>query len=132
MEAGQGRTALVLGELGTIARRAGQILQGGPAGAVGSPAGERLTRLGELAWQAQERLAELELSTPELDALLEQGRRAGALGGKLSGAGGGGAFYLIFAEPQAALSAADLLRSFAIGGIPGAAEMIRALVWRHG
>ncbi len=125
MEAGQGREARLLGELGGIARSASQILQGGP----GRPASEGLARLGELAWQAQERLAELELSTPELDALLEAGRRAGALGGKLSGAGGGGAFYLLFEEPQAALSAAGLLRSAFESGIPGAAGSIRALIW---
>jgi mevalonate kinase len=127
MDAGRRRTALLLGELGSIARRAGEILEGGPD----SPAVERLALLGALAWQAQERLAELELSTPELDALLEQGRRAGALGGKLSGAGGGGAFYLIFAEPQAALSAAGLLRTAVKSGMPGAAETIRALCYRE-
>ena len=126
MDAGRLRTALLLGELGTIARRAGEILKGGSA----SPAGEQLALLGELAWRAQQRLAELELSTPELDALLERGRSAGALGGKLSGAGGGGAFYLIFAGAPAALSAADLLRTFAKGAMPEAAQTIRALLWR--
>jgi mevalonate kinase len=125
MEAGQRRTARLLGELGDIARRSGELLEDGPQG----PAGERLALLGELAWQAQERLAALKLSTPELDALLEQGRRAGALGGKLSGAGGGGAFYLIFAEPQAALAAAGLLRAAAGSRMPAAAETIRALLW---
>jgi mevalonate kinase len=126
MEAGQGRTARLLGELGGIARSAGQILEGGPD----RPGSEGLARLGELAWQAQERLAELELSTPELDALLEAGRRAGAVGGKLSGAGGGGAFYLLFDEPQAARSAAGLLRAAFESGMPGAAQTIRARIWQ--
>ena len=126
MEAGRRRTAHLLGELGSIARRAWEILEASPD----SPAGEGLALLGALAWQAQERLAELDLSTPELDGLLEQGRRAGALGGKLSGAGGGGAFFLIFAEPQAALSAAAQLRTAVKSGMPGAAETIRAILWR--
>ena len=127
MEAGQGRAARLLGELGGIARSAGQILEGGPD----RPGSEGLARLGELAWQTQERLAELELSTPELDALLEAGRRAGALGGKLSGAGGGGAFFLLFAEPQAARSAVGLLRTAFESGMPGAAQTIRARIWRN-
>ncbi|WP_018525812.1 mevalonate kinase [Alkalispirochaeta alkalica] len=50
---------------------------------------------GQAAEEAQEALRSLDLSTPELDHLLREGRRAGALGGKLSGAGGGGAFFLV-------------------------------------
>jgi D-glycero-alpha-D-manno-heptose-7-phosphate kinase len=40
-----------------------------------------------------------QVSTPEIDALYEKARRAGALGGKLIGAGGGG-FLLLFAAPE--------------------------------
>jgi mevalonate kinase len=119
MRAGERGTVRLVGELGDIARRSAELLAGGRDG----PAGGRLAELGGLAWQAQERLAALELSTPELDALLAAGRLTGALGGKLSGAGGGGAFFMIFADPQAALSAAGTLQA--------ACASIRALLWRE-
>lgn len=54
-------------------------------------------KMGALANAAHERLQSLSLSTPELDALLTRGRACGATGGKLSGAGGGGA-YILFAK----------------------------------
>jgi len=47
-----------------------------------------------LANQAQSVLSSLNLSTKELDSLLAQAKGMGALGGKLSGGGMGGAFYL--------------------------------------
>jgi D-glycero-alpha-D-manno-heptose-7-phosphate kinase len=49
------------------------------------------------AWQAKRSLS-AQVSNPEVDALYERARDAGALGGKLTGAGGGG-FLLLFAEP---------------------------------
>jgi D-glycero-alpha-D-manno-heptose-7-phosphate kinase len=39
------------------------------------------------------------VSTPEIDHLYEEGRRCGAIGGKLLGAGGGG-FLLLFVKPE--------------------------------
>ncbi|MCK5736123.1 MAG: hypothetical protein KAH21_06565 [Spirochaetaceae bacterium] len=48
----------------------------------------------ELANQAQKVLSSLNFSTDELDTLLNLARREGALGGKLSGGGMGGAFYI--------------------------------------
>lgn len=39
------------------------------------------------------------ISTPEIDEIYEEARRAGAIGGKLLGAGGGG-FMIIFAKPE--------------------------------
>jgi D-glycero-alpha-D-manno-heptose-7-phosphate kinase len=39
------------------------------------------------------------ISTPEIDFIYEEARHAGALGGKLLGAGGGG-FLLLFAKPE--------------------------------
>lgn len=50
------------------------------------------------AWELKRELAP-EISTPEIDALYERGRRAGALGGKLLGAGGGG-YVLFFVPPE--------------------------------
>jgi mevalonate kinase len=53
------------------------------------------SELGLLASEAQEQLALLDLSTAELDAIFDRAIRLGSSGGKLSGAGGGGAFYLV-------------------------------------
>jgi D-glycero-alpha-D-manno-heptose-7-phosphate kinase len=50
------------------------------------------------AWQAKRSLS-AKVSNSEVDALYEQARAAGALGGKLTGAGGGG-FLLLFVPPE--------------------------------
>jgi D-glycero-alpha-D-manno-heptose-7-phosphate kinase len=63
--------------------------------------GEDILRFGQLlheAWQAKRSLS-AKVSNAEVDGLYEQARAAGALGGKLTGAGGGG-FFLLFAPPQ--------------------------------
>ncbi len=49
---------------------------------------------GILADKAQSLLAELNLSTPALDEILHISKHLGAVGGKLSGGGSGGAFFL--------------------------------------
>jgi D-glycero-alpha-D-manno-heptose-7-phosphate kinase len=50
------------------------------------------------AWRVK-RTLESAISNPAIDELYARGRRAGALGGKLLGAGGGG-FLLFFCEPH--------------------------------
>ncbi len=50
-------------------------------------------------WQIKRRLSKL-VTTPEIDDIYSSAIRAGAVGGKLLGAGGGG-FILFFAEPEA-------------------------------
>lgn len=50
------------------------------------------------AWQIKRALTS-KITTPLVDSLYEQARAAGALGGKLLGAGGGG-FFLVFARPE--------------------------------
>jgi D-glycero-alpha-D-manno-heptose-7-phosphate kinase len=50
------------------------------------------------AWQAKRSLS-AEVSTGEVDDLYERARQAGAIGGKLTGAGGGG-FLLLFVAPE--------------------------------
>jgi D-glycero-alpha-D-manno-heptose-7-phosphate kinase len=63
--------------------------------------GTDICAFGELlheAWQAKRSLSGA-VSNPEVDALYEEARTAGALGGKLTGAGGGG-FLLLFAPPD--------------------------------
>ena len=60
-----------------------------------------LTEFGELlhdAWRAKRSL-DGGVSNAEIDAMYDAGLRAGALGGKLLGAGGGG-FLLFFAAPE--------------------------------
>lgn len=60
-----------------------------------------LDLLGELldeAWRSKRSLAS-SVSTPEIDAMYQAAKDAGATGGKLLGAGGGG-FLLIFARPN--------------------------------
>lgn len=67
-----------------------QILQGqGPIEAFGDLLHE--------AWRCKRELSD-KVATPEIDLLYETARDAGAIGGKLLGAGGGG-FMLLFARP---------------------------------
>src|SRR5206468_5526187 len=57
----------------------------------------RLDEFGDMlhgAWEAKKRL-EPHMSAPRIDDLYAAARRAGALGGKMPGAGGGGFFFLL-------------------------------------
>lgn len=59
-----------------------------------------LTRFGEAldeGWRLKKSLAG-GITTPAIDAMYERARKAGALGGKVSGAGGGG-FLVLYVEP---------------------------------
>lgn len=63
--------------------------------------GDNIVGIGELlheAWEAKRSLSS-SVSNPEVDAVYEAARSAGALGGKLTGAGGGG-FLLLFVPPE--------------------------------
>ncbi len=63
--------------------------------------GVNLLPIGELlheAWMAKRSLSPI-VSNPEVDDLYDRARTAGAVGGKLTGAGGGG-FLLLFAPPD--------------------------------
>jgi len=64
--------------------------------------GQDITAFGRLlheAWQAKRDLSS-KVSNPQVDTLYEKALSAGAIGGKLTGAGGGG-FLLLFAPPAA-------------------------------
>ncbi|MFW5741662.1 MAG: mevalonate kinase [Spirochaetota bacterium] len=65
--------------------------------------------LGRIADQAQTILRTLGLSTTELDEVVTALHDAGALGAKLSGAGGGGAFYGVFSSRIDAQRAVSVL-----------------------
>lgn len=66
--------------------------------------------LGQQASRAHQVLRTMGLSTPTLDQVLALGCRAGASGGKLSGAGGGGAFYLVCSDPDVAIHVTQSLQ----------------------
>ncbi len=60
-----------------------------------------LAEFGELlheSWELKRSLTD-KISTPQINAMYETARRAGAIGGKLLGAGGGG-FLLLFVPPE--------------------------------
>lgn len=59
---------------------------------------EQFGRLLHRAWQLKRTLTD-RISTPAVDRIYDAGRDAGALGGKLLGAGGGG-FVLFFVTPE--------------------------------
>ena len=55
-------------------------------------------KLLDLSWKYKRSLSD-RVSTPEIDQIYEEAKRAGAIGGKILGAGGGG-FMLLFAKPE--------------------------------
>ena len=120
------RVRKILERLGALAAESGEILRARPdRGNVEAAAG----RLGQMALEAQEHLASLGLSTPELQRLLEEGRAKGALGGKLSGAGGGGAFFLICADSEKAAEVAAALQQLSRSLKLPTADTIHPLSW---
>lgn len=73
--------------------------------------GKDIRGLGELlheAWETKRSLSD-KVSTSTVDALYEKARAAGAIGGKLTGAGGGG-FLLLFVPPERQSETAEALR----------------------
>jgi mevalonate kinase len=96
MRAGERLARQSIESLGTLAAEARAALEAGSG-------------IGGLADRAMAHLRRLGLSSPALDLLLQAGRNAGALGGKLSGAGGGGAFFLVAESEGSARAIADRL-----------------------
>jgi D-glycero-alpha-D-manno-heptose-7-phosphate kinase len=75
--------------------------------------GQDIVGFGELlheAWQAKRSLSPL-VSNSEVDAIYEGARAAGAVGGKLTGAGGGG-FMLLFVPPAFQTAVKERLSRF--------------------
>ncbi len=82
-------------ELKTMANMVDQAI------AILQDTGEPIESFGELlntCWQYKRSLSN-KVSTPEIDAIYQQALKAGAIGGKILGAGGGG-FLLLFAKPE--------------------------------
>lgn len=89
------------GEAGSAVTDALDRLKAQAGEAYQSLVGNNFNRLGRMldtGWRHKRRLAG-RISTPELDALYDRALDAGALGGKIAGAGGGG-FLLLFCPPD--------------------------------
>ena len=89
----------VLSELKDIAREAHEAISRGEL--------DELGRLLDISWKLKTRLA-APISNPSIDNLYETARRAGALGGKIAGAGGGG-FMLLYCPEGRRQSLRDAL-----------------------
>jgi len=63
------------------------------------------------------RALEEHISTPEVDDLYERARKAGALGGKMPGAGGGGYFFFLCA-PDKKPQVAEVVRQWGAQLVP--------------
>jgi D-glycero-alpha-D-manno-heptose-7-phosphate kinase len=85
-----GSTVEALHEARSIADRMRQILERGDLGAFGGLLDE--------AWQAKKRVS-ARISNLRIDHLYQLARQNGALGGKITGAGGGG-FLLLYCQPE--------------------------------
>jgi mevalonate kinase len=85
-------------EIGTVARQARQVIEEGPT-----------TELGPLMTRNQEILRRLDVSSPELDRLIDTALGAGASGAKLCGGGRGGNMIAL-TDPAAAPAVAAALR----------------------
>ena len=108
----------VLGQLVAMAQEVFELLcDNGP-----------LDRIGQLlhrSWELKRGLAP-GITTPEVDRIYHTARQAGALGGKLSGAGGGG-FLLLWVEPehqQRVEQALSPLRAFPVRLEPEGSKII--------
>jgi mevalonate kinase len=99
MDAGDPHTGEILARLGSLANEAIDLI---PT-TIGA---NSVTRLAHMVNEAEQLLEALGLGHPELNRCLSIGRNAGARAGKLSGAGGGGAFYLLCDEPRSARAVA--------------------------
>lgn len=78
-----------------------------------------------LADEAQKSLQALNLSSPEIDNIISYSNSIGALGGKLSGAGGGGAFFIIPPANRDVMEIAGRIGRFCSkNGIQLSAELI--------
>lgn len=104
VRAGDAATRAVLRRLGQCSTEAKQIL------VTPRPPAEAL---GAVADRAQRMLSELGLGDPAQERLLCAGRAAGATGGKLSGAGGGGACFLVCRDAATATGVLTAIREWA-------------------
>lgn len=107
--------------LGAIAEESAELFCAG-AGPVAGP-------LARLAGSAQKLLAGIGLSSDALEKAIDAGVRSGGLGGKLSGAGGGGAFFVVFDSPEAATAALPTIAENCNSDSAGQGVPLFALEW---
>lgn len=84
-----GDVVSTLGRIKDAAHRGRELLEAGEL--------EEFAVLLDASWQQKKRLAR-SISNPDIDRWYTIGRESGALGGKITGAGGGG-FLMLFCEP---------------------------------
>lgn len=99
MESGEKRVARIMNDLGHISEEFINLCgkaQNSSDASISAFARE----VGILSDRAQSLLAALNLSTPALDEILQFSKQLGGVGGKLSGGGSGGAFFLCFPDRQ--------------------------------
>lgn len=92
---------------------------------------DKLSEFGDLlhsAWIAKKKLSP-KISNPAIDELYEEARKKGAMGGKLTGAGGGG-FILFYCEFEKKHLVAEQLRKMGVIPTPFAFEEHGAQTWR--
>jgi D-glycero-alpha-D-manno-heptose-7-phosphate kinase len=91
----------------------------------------RLDEMGDLlhvAWKHKRDLAE-HISSPEIDELYERARKAGAIGGKMPGAGGGGYFFFLCRGAKKH-DVAEVARKWGAQLVPVAFSLRGATAWR--
>jgi mevalonate kinase len=120
MQAGDRVVQDAIAELGRIARSVQEALDAGSSPSLGE-------QFGQAADGAMEVLKSIGLGNPSMERLIAAGKSAGARGGKLSGAGGGGAFYLVADSRRAAGSISGALRAAATGAGITLAAPVRML-----
>jgi D-glycero-alpha-D-manno-heptose-7-phosphate kinase len=96
-----GAAVEALHEVRALADRMLAALHSGDLGLFGSLLDE--------GWQAKKRISG-KISTPLIDRLYDLARRNGALGGKITGAGGGG-FLLLYCQPESQLAVRGALHA---------------------
>jgi mevalonate kinase len=116
LEGHPGTIRPVLDRLGEITTLAVDVLQGAP-GEESEP-GAVSAALADLVTEARRHLAALPIDSERVGEILDAGCAAGALAGKPSGAGGGGAFYLLCPDRE---SVGEVLRAvrevLPVGGV---------------
>jgi D-glycero-alpha-D-manno-heptose-7-phosphate kinase len=85
-------------------------------------------RLLDLEWQHKRRMS-ARISSPELDELYEAARRAGAIGGKITGAGGGG-YMLLYCQFDRKHAIRDRLREMGVWMREVSLEPLGLQTWR--
>lgn len=101
----EARVVHTLSELGRLSREAAQWFRSSSA---------EPSALGTLADVAQRHLEALGLGHPAWAEIRARATRAGARGGKLSGAGGGGAFWFVAEDAESAAAVVGALRGLAL------------------